>query len=145
MTDPTPAPALETPAPVRPPPTHIVEVQLVGGDTLLGVARTERYFYADEVYAEAAYRQIGGALQGLANRDNDVPSLLEVDDLYGRGSFITKDLRSVRLVASADLDDWGIAQQAKLAGAKQRAQVRAYDEAGADDPEFAEVGVEERA
>ncbi len=117
----THTPETETPPP-RPTPTHTVEVYLADDRLMGGQGRIERYFYAAETAAEAAYKQVGGALQDRLDRDNDAPSLIEVDDLYGRGSIITRHLCGVRIIATLDLEDWGIGMQAKLAGAREAAK-----------------------
>lgn len=115
--------------PARPTPTHVVEVYLVARDGLFGQGRAERYFYAAEAAAQTTYAALGRALKEvLSERTNAAPQTLEVDDLYGCGTLVTRDLKGVRLIAQADLSAWGIDQEAHLAGAKARAKHLAMED-----------------
>lgn len=114
--DHTPESNVTDTGPGRPTPTHIVEVYLQDAQTLASCARTEKYFYGSERAAEARYVLVQDHLKsGLARDDNGGLLTLEVDDLYGRGTLVVRDLRGVRLIASAEFDDWTIAREGRIA------------------------------
>lgn len=100
--------------PGRPTPTHIVEVYLQDAQTLASCARAERYFYADQRAAEAVYALLVTDLEDAAARANSKKTL-EIRDLYGKGTLVVGDLRGVRLLASAEFDDWAIAREGRIA------------------------------
>jgi hypothetical protein len=105
----------------RPTPTHVVEVYLADTNTLIGVARTDRFFFGAEAVATIAYHELSGYLNAAPEKNNDLPLTIEVDDLYGSGRLVPRDLRGVRLFDIEALDDWEFARQAKKSDAKRRA------------------------